>query len=405
MGTRCTSRDLNHIRGEGAMSDTATSYAGPSYAAPVDDMLATLEAVSALGSNEAATLYPDLEDGVVRAVFEEAGRFAGERLASLNRSGDVAGSRRLPDGSVSTPAGFIEAYRDWAAAGWGSLAASPEHGGQGLPHIVAAGCVEIWNAANMAFALNPLLTVGAIEAVAQHGSEALKATYLPRMVSGEWTGTMNLTEPQAGSDLSTLRTRAEPVGDGSYRIIGSKIYITYGEHDLTENIIHLVLARLPGAPAGTRGISLFLAPKFLVNADGSLGARNDIRCAGVEHKLGIHASPTCTMVYGDAGGALGWLVGEENRGLNCMFTMMNNARLNVGLQGVGIAERAYQQALSYARDRRQGKAPGAVNANSPIIEHPDVKRMLLDMHAKTAAARAICYAVAAANDLAEPVAG
>jgi alkylation response protein AidB-like acyl-CoA dehydrogenase len=266
----------------------------------------------------------------------------------------------------------------------------------GLPHLLNAACLEMWNGANMAFALAPLLCLGAIEAVAAHGSDHLREAYLPRMVSGEWTATMNLTEPQAGSDLSALRTRAERGPDGAYAITGEKIYITYGEHDMTDNIVHLVLARLPDAPAGTRGISLFLVPKFLVGADGSLGSHSALRCAGLEHKMGIHGSPTCTMLYE---GATGWLVGEENRGLACMFTMMNNARLAVGLQGVGIAERAAQTALAFARERRQGRAPGDAAPTSAIVRHPDVARMLLTMQASTAAARAICYMTASAIDL------
>ena len=278
------------------------------------------------------------------------------------------------------------------------------HGGMGLPHLLNSACIEMWNSANMGFSLCPLLTAGAVEAIAAHGSPALKDIYLTKMVSGEWTGTMNLTEPQAGSDLSALRAKAEPQGDGSYRIKGQKIFITYGDHDMTENIVHLVLARLPDAPPGTRGISLFLVPKFLVNADGSLGARNDAHCASIEHKLGIHASPTCTMVYGDEGGAAGWLVGEENRGLACMFTMMNNARLAVGLQGVAIAERATQQAIAFANQRKQGKVAGEAGKKagdagmSAIANHADVRRMLMTMRALTQAARGICYLNAAAID-------
>jgi butyryl-CoA dehydrogenase len=269
-----------------------------------------------------------------------------------------------------------------------------EYGGQGLPVLLNSGCVEMWNAAALAFGLCPLLTMGGIEALAVHGSDELKRLYLENLVTGEWTATMNLTEPQAGSDLAALRTRAEPAADGTYRITGQKIYITYGEHDLTDNIVHFVLARLPNAPPGTRGISLFLVPKVLPD-----GTRNDVRCNGIEHKLGIHASPTCTMIFGDNGGAIGWLIGEENRGLNCMFTMMNNARLNVGIQGVAIAERAYQQALAYAHERRQGRVPGSSSEGmSPIIEHPDVRRNLLTMKALTHAARAICYVTAAAID-------
>ncbi len=374
------------------------------YRAPIADMLFTMRHVAGLDEGIASGLYPDLADGVAESVLEEAGKFAADRLAPLNAAGDRQGST-VKDGVVTTPDGWREAYTDWAAAGWGSLAATPDYGGQGLPNLLSAACNEIWDAANMAFALNPLLTIGAIEAIAVHGTDALKQAYLPKMISGEWTGTMNLTEPQAGSDLSALRTRAQPAGDGSYRITGGKIFITYGEHDLTENIVHLVLARLPDAPAGTRGISLFLVPKFLLDAEGRPGKRNDVRCASIEHKLGIHASPTCTMAYGDHGGAVGWLVGEENKGLACMFTMMNNARLGVGLQGVAIAERAYQQALAFAGERRQGRPPGVTGAEmSPILRHADVKRMLLDMRSKTAAARAICYAVAVALDKAKRLA-
>ena len=272
----------------------------------------------------------------------------------------------------------------------------------GLPILLGVACTEIWNSANMAFALCPLLNFGAVEAVEAHANDGLKALYLDKMVSGEWTGTMNLTEPQAGSDLNAVRSRAEPVGDGTYKIFGQKIFITYGEHDLTDNIIHLVLARLPDAPPGTRGISLFLVPKFLLDADGKPGKRNDVHCAGIEHKLGMHGSPTCTMVFGDEGGAIGWLIGEENRGLNCMFTMMNNARLSVGMQGVAIAERATQHAVAYARERKQGRAPGANGSGmSPIAEHPDVRRMLMTMKAQTAAARVICYMTAASIDRAK----
>ncbi len=368
------------------------------YRAPVADMMFAMRHVAALDEGIASGLYGDLADGVAEAVLEEAGKFAAERLAPLNAVGDRQGAT-LRDGVVTTPPGWREAYADWAAAGWGAVTANPDYEGQGLPLLLGSACSEIWYAANMAFGLNPLLTIGAVEAINAHATEELKQRYLPNMISGRWTGTMNLTEPQAGSDLAALRSRAERNGDGTYRITGQKIFITYGEHDLTENIIHLVLAHLPDAPAGTRGISLFLVPKFLVNPDGSLGARNDVQCSGVEHKLGIHASPTCTMVYGDKGSATGWLIGEENRGLTCMFTMMNNARLGVGLQGVAIAERAYQQALAYARERRQGKAPGSADGGmSPIVRHPDVKRMLIDMRAKTAASRAICYAVAVALD-------
>ena len=366
------------------------------YRVPAEDILFAMRHVGAMDHGIESGLYADLADGVAEAILEEASKFAEDRLAPLNRVGDKE-MARLVDGKVMMPAGFREAYADWAAGGWASLAADPEFGGQGLPSLLSVACTEIWNAANMAFALNPLLTVGAVEALTAHGSDHLKQTYLPKLIAGEWTGTMNLTEPQAGSDLNLLTSRAERAGDGTYRIFGQKIFITYGDHEMTENIIHLVLARLPDAPPGTRGISLFLVPKFMVNADGSLGARNDLRCHALEHKLGIHASPTATMIFGDQGGAIGYLIGEENKGLACMFTMMNNARLGVGVQGVAIADRAYQQALSYAKDRKQGRAVGAPAA-SPIIEHPDVKRMLMEMRAKTAAARALCLATAAALD-------
>jgi acyl-CoA dehydrogenase len=363
------------------------------YRAPVADILFAMRHVAGLAAGQASGLYADVDDDTAAAILEEAGKFAEERLAPLNWPGDRAGARLEATG-VKTAPGFKEAYGDWAASGWLALPAPEAFGGQGLPILLNAGCTEIWNAANMAFALNPLLTMGAIEALTAHGSKELQERYLAKLVSGEWTGTMNLTEPQAGSDLAALRSKAEPAGDGTYRISGQKIFITYGDHDMTDNIVHLVLARLPDAPAGTRGISLFLVPKVLPD-----GTANDLRCSGLEHKLGIHASPTCTMAYGDHGGAVGWLIGEENKGLACMFTMMNNARLNVAIQGVAVADRAYQQALKFAQDRRQGKAPGSsAPGMSPIIEHPDVKRMLLDMHSKTAAARLICYVVAAALD-------
>jgi acyl-CoA dehydrogenase len=366
------------------------------YRAPVADIAFTLKHAGGFKRALEEGLYGDLTEDLVDAVLEEAGKFATDEIAPLNRVGDVHGTP-FKDGAVTMPPGWKEAYTAWAGAGWNGLAAPADAGGQELPHALNAACIEMWNQASMAFGLGPFLTMGAVEALVAHGADALKRTYLTKLVSGEWTGTMELTEPQAGSDVGALRTRAERAGDGSYRITGQKIFITYGEHDLTDNIVHFVLARLPDAPPGTRGISLFLVPKFLVNADGSLGARNDLRCHSIEHKLGIHGSPTCTMMYGDHGGAVGYLVGEENRGLACMFTMMNNARLNVGLQGVAIAERATQQALAYARERRQGRAVGA-SGSSPIIAHADVRRMLLTMRALTHAARAICYATATAID-------
>ena len=310
---------------------------------------------SDLGGKDA--IFADLGDGLAEATLTEAGKFAENVLAPLNRIGDKDGAT-IEAGKVTAAPGFAEAYRQWAAGGWNAITGPSAYGGMDLPVLLNTACIEIWNAANMAFSLCPLLTLGAIEALHSHATEALKALYLGKLVSGEWTGTMNLTEPQAGSDLGALKTRAERQPDGTYKLFGSKIFITYGEHDMAENIVHFVLARLPGAPTGTRGISLFLVPKFLVNADGTLGARNDVHCASLEHKLGIHASPTCTMVYGDHGGATGFLVGEENKGLACMFTMMNSARLNVGVQGVAIAERAFQQALAYAKDRRQGHVAG-----------------------------------------------
>src|SRR5437588_254392 len=299
------------------------------------------------------------------------------------------------------PPGWKEAYQSWAKAGWNAVSLPDQWGGQALPNALNAACIEMWNSASMAFGIGPVLTMGAAEALNAFGSDELKRIYLEKLVTGEWMGTMQLTEPQAGSDVGALRTKAERSADGTYRITGQKIFITYGEHELTDNIIHMVLARLPDAPPGTKGISLFLIPKFLLNPDGSLGPRNDARAHSIEHKLGIHASPTCTMVYADGGGATGFLIGEENRGMTCMFTMMNQARLSVGLQGVAIAERATQQALAYARERKQGRAPGVEPGSSPIIAHPDVKRMLLTMRALTRAARAICYTTAVAIDRAK----
>jgi alkylation response protein AidB-like acyl-CoA dehydrogenase len=372
------------------------------YRAPITDMLLALHHGAGLRAAVKAGHYGDFDSDIAAAVLEEAGRFATDVLAPLNRIGDQNGIK-LENGQVTTAPGWPDAYRRWTEAGWNAVSGSEAFGGQGLPLAINAACTEIWSASNMAFGLCPLLTLSAIEALDAHGSEELKKIYLEKLISGAWTGTMQLTEPQAGSDVGALRTRAERAADGSYRISGTKIFITYGDHDMTDNIVHFVLARLPDAPAGTKGISLFLVPKFLVNADGSLGARNDIYPSGIEHKLGIHASPTCTMTMGDKGGAVGYLIGEENRGMLCMFTMMNQARLSVGLEGVGIADRAYQQALAFAQERRQGRAvgtaDGAGGGMDPIIVHPDIKRMLMQMRALTAAARTICYATAVALDI------
>ena len=375
------------------------------YRAPVEEIAHTLKSVAGLRKALDAGRFGDLGEDLVDAILAEAGRFASDEVAPLNEIGDRKGSV-LADGAVTTPPGWKELYQNWIAGGWNGLTGPEEFGGQGLPMLLSVAALEMWNSASLAFAIGPILTMGAIEALDKHASDELKAKYLEKLVTGEWMGTMNLTEPQAGSDLNALKARAVPVGDGTYRIYGQKIFITYGEHDFTDNIVHLVLARLPDAPAGTRGISLFLVPKFFVGDDGSLGERNDVFCSGLEHKLGIHASPTCTMIYGDGKfgsepGAVGWLIGEENRGLACMFTMMNNARLAVGMQGVAVAETAYQKALAYARERTQGRAPGHKGEGmSPIIQHPDVARMLMTMKALTQGARAICYSCAEALDMA-----
>jgi len=358
------------------------------YAAPLRDIRFVLYEMIGVDDKE-----------LIDAVLDEAARFAGEVLAPLNQSGDAEGAR-WHDGAVTTPHGFRDAYEKFVAGGWNALACDPAHGGQGLPTVIAAAVDEMWHASNMAFALCPLLTRGAIEALSLCGTEAQKALYLPKMVEGVWTGTMNLTEPAAGSDLAAVRTRAVPEGD-HHRIFGQKIFITYGEHDLADNIVHLVLARTLDAPEGVKGISLFVVPKFLVNQDGSLGARNDVRCVSIEHKLGIHASPTAVLAYGDAGGAIGHLVGEEHRGLEYMFVMMNLARFGVGLEGVAISERALQAAVSYATERVQGIEVGVRGgARVPIIRHPDVRRMLMTMRAQTEAGRALAYFVAAKLDAA-----
>ena len=364
------------------------------YRSPVDDILYSLRHVGGLKEAIEEGLFGDLDWETAQNVIGEAGRFATDVIAPLNRPGDVEGAR-CENGVVTTPKGFAEAYKQWVAGGWAGVTAAPEQGGMGLPHAVNFAATEIWNGASIGFALCPLLSEGALSALNAYASPDLRETFVKRLASGEWTGTMNLTEPQAGSDLNALKARAERAENGTYRVFGQKIYITYGEHDFADNIVHLVLARLPDAPPGTRGISLFLVPKYLVKPDGSLGARNDVRCASIEHKLGIHASPTCVMIYGDNGGATGYLVGEENRGLAAMFVMMNSARLSVGLQGVAVAERAYQHALGYARERKQGGG----NPMRPIVEHADVRRMLLTMKAGIQAARGICHLTGVAIDL------
>ena len=371
------------------------------YQAPLDDIGFALKYGAGLAPAVEEGLFGDLTIDVVDAVLAEAGRLAGEVIAPLNRVGDEFGTP-FNNGVVTTAPGWKEAYRTWRDGGWNGLAAPAEWGGQALPQSINIACIEMWNSAAMAFAVGPLLTIAAVDALYAHGSEVLKKTYLAKLVSGEWTGTMQLTEPQAGSDVGALRTRAERAPDGTYRIKGQKIFITYGEHDLTDNIIHFVLARLPDAPPGTRGISLFLVPKFLLNADGSLGKRNDVRAHSVEHKLGIHGSPTCTMIFGDEGGATGFLIGEENAGMACMFTMMNRARLAIGVQGVGIAEARHAAGARLCPRPKAGPhCRNEGNRSAPLIAYPDVKRMLLTMRALTQAARAICYATAMALDRAE----
>jgi len=367
------------------------------YAAPLPEMRFVLDEIAGLPEIAALPGCAGASSDTVDAVLEEAAKFAGKVLSPLNRSGDIEKSR-LENGVVRSPKGFKEAYQGFAEGGWAGLAAPPEHGGQGLPAALAAAVFEMWNAANLSFSLCPMLSIGAIELLALQGTAEQKRIYLPKLVSGEWTGTMNLTEPQAGSDLGALRMRAVKEGD-HYRITGQKIFITWGEHDMAANIVHLVLARLPDAPPGSKGISLFLVPKFLPKEDGSPGPRNDLRCLRLEDKLGIHASPTCVMSYGDNGGALGYLVGAENRGLEGMFIMMNNARLHVGLEGVAIAERATQRARAYARERVQGRPVTAKDGEkAPILHHPDVRRMLLAMRSATEAARALTYYAAGQAD-------
>jgi 3-(methylthio)propanoyl-CoA dehydrogenase len=370
------------------------------YVAPLADMRFT--ATKLAGFDEVAAL-PGAEDvniELVDSIFEEAGKFAGEKLGPLNVVGDRQGSR-LENGVVRTPEGWADAYKAFVDGGWNSVPFDPDFGGQGLPWIVSIALQEMWTSANMAFSLCPMLTQGAVEAISHHASDAQKATFLPKLISGEWTGTMNLTEPQAGSDVGAVRTKAIKQDD-HYLITGQKIFITYGDHEMTDNIVHLVLARTPEAPAGVKGISLFIVPKYMVDADGKVGQRNDLRCASLEHKMGIHASPTAVMAFGDNGGAVGYLVGEENKGLQYMFTMMNNARLAVGLEGVAIAERATQRAAAYARDRVQSRDIAGTDAKPvTIIHHPDVRRMLLTMKSLTEASRALAYLAAASIDIAK----
>ena len=368
------------------------------YVAPLKDMQFVLKHVVGLDQVNQLPGWEDVTEDVVDAILEEAGRLAREVLSPLNSTGDRAGSK-WKDGAVTTPPGFKEAYWQYVNAGWGNILSPTRFGGQGLPHLLATPVEEMWGAANLAFKLCPMLTQGAIEAIEYVGPDSLREKFLPNMVSGKWTGTMNLTEPQAGSDLSLVRTKATPQPDGTYKLKGQKIFITYGEHDYTENIVHLVLARIDGAPEGVKGISLFAVPKFNVNADGSLGSRNDVKCVSIEHKLGIHASPTAVMAYGEKDGAAGFIVGEPHRGLEYMFIMMNAARLSVGLEGVAVAERAYQRALAWSRERLQGRAIGGSGAKTaPIVQHPDVKRMLLTMKSTTEAMRALAYWTSALLD-------
>ena len=380
------------------------------YVAPIRDMQFVLKRVVGLDQVNTLPGWEEVTEDVVDAILEEAGKLANEVLSPLNAIGDRTPAK-WKDGNVTTPPGFREAYHQYVNAGWGNILSPTRFGGQALPHLLATPIEEMWGAANLAFKLCPMLTQGAIEAIAHVGPDSLRDRFLPNMVSGKWTGTMNLTEPQAGSDLSLVRTKATPQPDGTYRLKGQKIFITYGEHDLTENVVHMVLARIEGAPPGVRGISLFIVPKFWVNADGKPGPRNDVYCASIEHKLGIHASPTCVMMYGENEGALGLLVGEPNRGLEYMFVMMNAARLSVGLEGYAQGERAFQQAAEWARTRVQGKPPlsikkvagsasmGTSSSPAPIIGHPDVKRMLLTMKSTVEACRAMALYAAHQLDL------
>ena len=369
-----------------------------SYIAPIKDMVFNMEHLAGLEHVAQIPAFEDMGVETAQAVLEECAKLNESVLVPLNWEGDKNPSF-FKDGHVTTTPGFKEAYQQYCEGGWQSLQHPADFGGQGLPKTIGAACGEMLNSANMSFALCPMLTDGAIEALLTAGSDELKATYLPKLISGDWTGTMNLTEPQAGSDLAAVRTRAEPQPDGTYKVFGTKIYITFGEHDMAENIVHLVLARVQGAPEGVKGISLFVVPKFMVNKDGALGARNDVHCVSIEHKMGIKASPTAVLQYGDHGGAVGFLVGEENRGLEYMFIMMNAARYAVGVQGVAIAERAYQKAVAFSRDRVQSRpVDGSMKTSAPIIHHPDVRRMLMTMRAYTEGCRAMATVAAAAYD-------
>ena len=367
------------------------------YRAPIKDMRFVMDELAGFRELSRIPAFAEATPDMADAILDEAAKFSSEVLAPLNRVGDTQGCTLGPDGVV-TPPGWKEAYKAFCDAGWNGIACPPEHAGHGQPDSLAIAVKEMIMSANLSFSLGPLLTTGAVEALLTCASDELKAIYLEKMVTGEWTGTMNLTEPQAGSDLALIRSRAEPQGDGTYRVFGQKIFITYGDHDMTDNVVHLVLARLPDAPAGVKGISMFLVPKFLVNADGSLGERNDAYCVSIEHKLGIHASPTCVMAYGDKGGAIGYLLGEPNRGLEYMFIMMNEARMGVGLQGVALGERAYQHALGYARERKQGRDAVTGEALVTIDKHPDIRRMLMLMKSRVEACRAATYYTAGLLD-------
>lgn len=369
------------------------------YTPPIHDLRFLIHNVIGLQTVSDIPAFAETSPDIVDAILDEAGKLASGVLAPLNRVGDQEGSVLQPDGRVRTPTGWKDAYEKFCQGGWQGISAPETEGGMGLPLLLGAAVGELWHSANMAFALCPMLTAGAIELLTAHGSQQQRAIYLSRMISGDWTGTMNLTEPQAGSDLSKVRSMAVPDDDGSYRITGQKIFITYGDHEMTNNIVHLVLARTPDAPDGVKGISLFIVPKFVVNADGTPGERNDVKCVSLEHKLGIHGSPTAVLSFGDNGGAKGYLVGHKGQGLACMFTMMNNARLAVGQQGIAISERAYQQAVSYARDRKQGKSP-TTGQDDSIIHHGDVQRMLIRMRSTTEAARALSLYAAAQLDIA-----